>query len=249
MGSGKGWPKSEGALLCMKYTLFAFNVVSFLLAIAIFALGLWARYEWDFKHFIYELHLEAFWTGIYILIVTSGIVMVISFFGCCGAIMENPTLLGIYAILLILCFLLELAGVATVLSFGTLWSGVTWWLRTRFYELIYNSDYNAREARILRIIQEEVGCCGSYSSLDYINVNKIVPFECRDKATGNEYLDGCYIRFSRFLEERSGWIAGVALLLIVLQLIGIIASCGMRSTLKKLDKEGKMYDPVKTSKA
>ena len=145
-----------------------------------------------------------------------------------------------------MCFLLEIAGVAYLLNNGTLWSNVTWWLRERFYELIYVSDTNAREARILRIIQEEVniwyatltfysesgkfetdclwfincykvGCCGSYSSLDYINVHKPVPNECRDKATGNEYLDGCYIRFSRYLEERSGWIAGVGLFLAVLQ--------------------------------
>lgn len=75
--------------------LLFFFLFSQLLAVAIFTLGLWARYEWDFKHFIYELHLEAFWTGIYILVVTSGIVMVISFVGCCGAIMENPMLLGI----------------------------------------------------------------------------------------------------------------------------------------------------------
>lgn len=58
--------------------------------------------------------------------------------------------------LLIVCFLLEIAGVAYLLSNGTLWSNVTWWLRDRFYELIYVSDTNAREARILRVIQEEV---------------------------------------------------------------------------------------------
>lgn len=28
-GLGSGWPKSERALLCMKYFLFAFNVISF----------------------------------------------------------------------------------------------------------------------------------------------------------------------------------------------------------------------------
>lgn len=61
-----------------------------------------------------------------------------------------------YGLTLILAFVLEIAGVACILSFGTLWSNVTWWLRQRFYELIYVSDYNAREARILRIVQEEV---------------------------------------------------------------------------------------------
>ncbi|KAI9552592.1 hypothetical protein GHT06_020457 [Daphnia sinensis] len=248
-GVGSGWPKSERALLCMKYFLFVFNVLSFLTAVVILTLGLWIRYDWDFKHYILELRLYQFWTGVYILIAAASIVMAISFLGCCGTIMENPTVLGLYGVLLIVCFLLEIAGVAYLLNNGTLWSNVTWWLRDRFYELIYVSDTNAREARILRIIQEEIGCCGSYSSLDYINVHKPVPNECRDKATGNEYLDGCYIRMSRYLEERSGWIAGVSLFLAALQVFGITASLTMRHTLRKLEGEGKVYNPVKKSKA
>ena len=135
-----------------------------------------------------------------------------------------------------LCFILELAGVAYLLNHSTLWSDITWWLQARFYELINNSDTNPQEARILRIIQEEVrhlvyalksrvyicvvvqiGCCGSYSSLDYIRVNKPVPNECRDKFTGNEYLDGCYITVSRYLQEYTGWLGGITLFLIVLQ--------------------------------
>jgi hypothetical protein len=174
--------------------------------------------------------------------------------------------------MLIVSFILEIAGVASILNNGTLWSPATWWLRDRFYQLIYNSDRDAKEARILRIIQEEVGCCGSYSSLDYINVNKAVPVECRDRATGNEYLDGCYIRFSRELEKRSGWISGVTLFLAVFQVqykliilfinsrigndwnylfkvLGILVIITLRSAIKKLDKEGKTYDPVKKSKA
>jgi len=58
--------------------------------------------------------------------------------------------------MLIVSFILEIAGVASILNNGTLWSPATWWLRDRFYQLIYNSDRDAKEARILRIIQEEV---------------------------------------------------------------------------------------------
>lgn len=57
---------------------------------------------------------------------------------------------------LVLCFILELAGVAYLLNHSTLWSDITWWLQARFYELVNNSDNDPKEARILRIIQEEV---------------------------------------------------------------------------------------------
>jgi len=246
-GSGRGWFVSETWLLFFKYFLFVFNVLSLITAVAVCTLGVWIRCDWDFKHIIHQLEMYQFWTGAYVLIAASVIVMVLSAFGCCGAITENPALLGLYAVSLVICFILEMAGLTYILQQGTLWSNITWWLKDKFYSMIYLSDTDAKIARILRIIQEDIGCCGSYSSLDYINVNKPVPMECRDPNTGNEYLDGCYITFSRYLETRSGWIAGFALLLACLQVLGFIASLMMRRTIRQMDADGKMYGPVKTS--
>lgn len=72
-----------------------FCLFSKLTAVVILTLGLWIRYDWDFKHYILELRLYQFWTGVYILIAAASIVMAISFLGCCGTIMENPTVLGL----------------------------------------------------------------------------------------------------------------------------------------------------------
>lgn len=248
-GSGKGSgkrsvPESENALLAMKYFLYAFNVASLILGMGIFALGLWIRYQWSFKKYVYELQMYQIWTGAYILMVAAFFVMVMALIGCYGAVMENPLLLLLQSSVLVVCFVLEMSGLTYILLNGTLWTNITWWLKDKMYNLIYTADYDERAARILRIVQEEIGCCGSYSSLDYIHANKPVPNECRDKATGNEYLDGCYIRFSRYLEQRSGWIAGVSLFLAVLQIGGIITSCVMRRTIKNLEADGKNYDLV-----
>jgi len=240
------WFVSDGWLKFFKYFLYFFNAASLMTSLAVCTIGVWIRCDWDFKEYVHQLEMYHFWTGAYILIAASVIVMVLSAFGCFGAITENPFILSLYGVLLVICFILELAGLAYILDNGTLWSKMTWWLRDKFYELIYKSDENPRMARILRIIQEEVGCCGSYSSLDYINVNKPVPPECRDHNTGNEYEDGCYITFSRFLETRSGWIAGFALLLCCLQILGIIASFMLRYIVNRMATEGKVYDPVKT---
>jgi len=253
-GSGRGsgkkiFPESEKALLAMKYFLYAFNVVSVLLGMVIFALGLWIRYQWSFKAYVYGLQMFQLWTGAYILMVAAFFAIFMGVIGCWGTVTENPFLLLVYGSVLILCFITEMSGIIYILLNGTLWTNITWWLRDKFYTLIYTSDYDEKGARILRIMQENIGCCGSYSSLDYIHVNKPVPNECRDKATGNEYLDGCYIRISRYLEQRSGWIAGVSLLLAVLQIAGIMATFIMRHTLKKLESEGKNYDLVQKKTA
>ena len=43
------------------------------------------------------------------LLVLGGIIMVIGFFGCCGAITENQCCLGIFFVLLLLCFIATVA--------------------------------------------------------------------------------------------------------------------------------------------
>lgn len=139
-----------------KYFLYTFNVASLVLALVVCGLGVWIRCEWDFKMYVHELQMYQFWTGAFILIAASVIVMLLSAFGCYGAITENPTVLLLFCISLMLCFIMELAGLAYILDNGTLWSKMTWWLRDKFYELIYLSDRDARAARILRIIQENV---------------------------------------------------------------------------------------------
>ena len=64
-----------------------------LLAAVVFSLALWIRFEEDFKHWVFELNMQLYWTGVYILLAASCLIMIISFFGCCGAIMENPCML------------------------------------------------------------------------------------------------------------------------------------------------------------
>ena len=43
------------------------------------------------------------------LVVLGTVIMLIGFFGCCGAIRENQCCLGIFFVLLFLCFLLTVA--------------------------------------------------------------------------------------------------------------------------------------------
>ena len=51
---------------------------------------------------------------------------------------------------------LEIAGLAYLLDNSTMYSKFTWWMRDRMYRAIYLSDINEDEARVLRIVQENV---------------------------------------------------------------------------------------------
>jgi len=93
---------------CLKYLLFAFNFIFWVAGIAVLAIGIWSRIEakdWDSL-----LGDDGTIVNASNLMIAAGaFVMLIGFFGCCGAIKQNRFLLILYAILLMLIFILEIA--------------------------------------------------------------------------------------------------------------------------------------------
>ena len=61
-----------------------------------------------------------------------------------------------------------MSGIIYILLNGTLWTNITWWLRDKFYTLIYTSDYDEKGARILRIMQENVSSLRSFGFQNWV---------------------------------------------------------------------------------
>ena len=119
---------------CLKYVIFGFNVIFWLIGLSILAIGVWA---WTEKDTFNNLSLltnvaldPAFlfiWAGknslgqrlnfeaILHLFFSGAITFVIGFTGCVGALRENTTLLAAYAIFLAMLLLLEMT--AGILGF------------------------------------------------------------------------------------------------------------------------------------
>ena len=54
------------------------------------ALALYLRYEWDYKHYVFEMEAEKIlWTGPYILIVSSSFAMASSAFGIWATVAQH----------------------------------------------------------------------------------------------------------------------------------------------------------------
>ncbi len=68
----------------------------------------------------------------------------------------------------------------------------------------------------------KIGCCGSGDWLDYDRRHLPMPNECRDPDTGNQWDLGCDEQFSHWLEARIGWMAGLALFLVVEQVSSLV---------------------------
>ncbi|XP_034936255.1 tetraspanin-2A [Chelonus insularis] len=208
----------ESQIGCVKYTIFSLNAVLWILGGGMFGLAVWLRVEPGFQEWVEMLNMSDYYTGIYILIVTSIAVMVLAFYGSAAALMEHTLLLYINIGLQVLFFILGLAGAAVLLDYSTYDSQIQPIIHRSMTTLIMNS-HQPRASQILKIIQENIGCCGASGPMDYLDLLKPLPTECRDTVTGNAFFHGCVDELTWFLESRSGWLAGLALALCMLHVV------------------------------
>ncbi|XP_011298165.1 CD81 antigen [Fopius arisanus] len=225
----------ERSIGCVKYTIFSLNAILWIFGAAMFGVSVWMRADPGFQEWVEFLEIDEFYIGLYILIVASIIVMVVAFFGCAAALMENINALYIHIGLQMLGFCLGLAGTAVLLDFSTYDSDIQPLIRRSMTTLIINSQYE-KPGMILRMIQEGIGCCGSDGPMDYLNLYKPLPSECRDSVTGNAFFHGCVDELSWFLEGRSGWLAGISLALCLLHVIQAVLSLILIQARQKEDE-------------
>lgn len=235
-----------------KYYLYCFNVTSVILSIFIISIALYLRFDWDIRNYIIELGAQLMWTGPYIMIASSSLTILIALFGCSAAIRENPLQLLVFIFSTAVAAVLCLAGLAYALNHGTRFSKIEPWLTQRITMYINEGDNNAKYSRVIRMIQEDLGCCGATGWQDYSNYNKPIPYECRHPITGNMYVYGCNYVFPEYFEPFIGWMSGIGLLLIVLQIFAMMAAIVLRRSVQMendnmyASKKKTEYTPVRT---
>ncbi|KAK0162497.1 hypothetical protein PV327_006270 [Microctonus hyperodae] len=244
MTRGSEVAKLSSQIRGINFTIFILNAILWILGGAMFGLAIWLRVEPGFQEWVEFLDIQDFYIGIYILIVASIFVMIIAFYGSAAALSDSALLLYINIGLQALCFILGLAGSAILLDYSTYDSEIQAIIHRSMTSLIINSQHE-KAAQILRMVQEGIGCCGANGPMDYLDLLKPLPTECRDSVTGNAYFHGCVEELTWYLEGRSGWLAGLALSLCmlhvvqaVLSLIAIQATEKERNTsiFKKMDR-------------
>lgn len=80
MGIGR---RMNGFGNCIKYGMFVINMLLFVCGAIVFGLGLWALIDTGYMNELLGTNLYI--GAIYVIVVTSALVCVLSFFGCVGA--------------------------------------------------------------------------------------------------------------------------------------------------------------------
>lgn len=236
----------EGGVKCIKYLMFAFNLLFVITGITLIAAA--AVIQISFSHYLDFL--GDGWSSPVIFISVGCVIFVVSFFGCCGAVKESNCMMMTFALLLTIIFLLEIgAGVAGYIFLGKLDSTVKPLMEKALNN--YGNENFTGFTETWDYIQHKSHCCGISEYKDW---NKsewhtgksedAVPDSCCIVDTADcglnptlqpnatIYTEGCLPKFVDNLRENGSLFVGVAIGLSAIQLLGIIFSCLLAKSIR-----------------
>ncbi|XP_024282311.1 tetraspanin-2a [Oncorhynchus tshawytscha] len=150
--------KVQGGMKCVKYLLFVFNFIFWLCGSLVLAVGLWLMFDPKTDQLLNEEGApETFFIAVYILIGAGGVMMLVGFFGCCGAVKESQCLLASFFACLLVIFGAEVsAGVFGFMSKDKIIEDVQ-----QFYsESISENSENSNGTTVAEMYHNVLNCCG-----------------------------------------------------------------------------------------
>jgi len=157
----------------VKYLLFTTNFLIFALGLAVFGCGIWVLVDQPSFMNLFDqaasnieglsdsFDITLYTSAAYILLVVSVLVVIIAFFGCCGAWKENKCMLGTYFVLILAMFIVMVVG--AVLGYS---GDLTSIVKTPLKEALakYDDQPTSQEMTAYKAtwneVQAELRCCG-----------------------------------------------------------------------------------------
>lgn len=186
MISGKHF-KAHEVSCCIKYFIFGFNIIFWFLGVAFLAIGLWAWSEKGVLSNISSITDLGGFDPVWLFLVVGGVMFILGFAGCIGALRENSFLLKFFSVFLGIIFFLELTAGVLAFVFKD-------WIKDQLNFFINNNIRAYRDdidlQNLIDFTQEYWECCGAFGADDW-NLN--IYFNCTDS---NPSREKCGVPFS-----------------------------------------------------
>ncbi|XP_044754941.1 CD63 antigen-like [Coccinella septempunctata] len=227
----------SAGMMCVKYLLFCFNLLFTIAGIGILTVGVISHLFYsDYSSFTYP----SFQIVPLVLIAVGVIIFIVAFLGCCGAAKENQCMISMFAVFLIVIFVLEItAGV-----FGYIHRNeVDVMLEDKLNSTISYYYKNEEIRHTWDIAQHEGECCGINGPTDWQSVTKndSLPHTCCPNTaddgsctmrTETHYTASCYDKLKILFSKNATIIESVALGISLLQIFGIVFACSLRRAIR-----------------
>ncbi|XP_034451691.1 tetraspanin 34 [Hippoglossus hippoglossus] len=228
----------------LKMMMFIFNGGIFLAGGAILGVGVWVKVDSGSLLGILDnvpdapAGLSQLVNVSYLLIAVGAVLLVIGFLGCCGAMKESRCMLLTFFSIVLIIFIIEVAGAVVLLVFQNVAEDLLQSVGEGVKKSIEGS-YGEDEGvtSIWDSTMEEFTCCGFNNYTDFdgspFNVKEnMYPIACcnstSEKCSQNEAhfsaVDGCYDKLLALIENNAVVIAGVALGIVALEIAAMTVS-------------------------
>ncbi|KAH0560314.1 hypothetical protein KQX54_003470 [Cotesia glomerata] len=232
-------------LRCIKYLLCAVNSLFVLTGVMIISVGMtiYTVYD-DFRHFLDPRYSSP----AMILIFVGGLIFVIAFFGCYGAIRESTCMVLTFAVSLSVVLVLEIsAAIAAYALRGSIKSLLAENINLQMQ--LYKTSDDAAAA--IDFLQSRLQCCGSYDKSDWEEINLMdseasdYPDSCfswissiYNPGFNNVlYEDGCIQRLSMIINQSAISLGTGAFAIVLIQFTGVMFACTLGRAIRRQKTE------------
>lgn len=231
--------------------MFIFNGVIFLAGAAILAVGIWVKVDSGSLMAILG-NIEGAPPGLdqllnvsYLLIAVGAVLLVIGFLGCCGAVRESRCMLLTFFSIVLIIFIIEVAGAIVLLVFQDLASHLISGLEDEVKKGI-STEYGKDDkfSNLWNATMGEFKCCGFVNYTDFdgspfvsSHGGNIYPTSCCNETVldnnkgvcslqgaEDSLVIGCFPKLVEFIEENAVIVAGVALGIAALEIAAMVVS-------------------------
>ncbi|XP_029294535.1 tetraspanin 34a [Cottoperca gobio] len=232
----------------LKIMMFVFNGGIFLAGAAILGVGVWVKVDSGSLLGLVE-DVDGAPSGLsqlvnvsYLLIAVGSVLLIIGFLGCCGAVKESRCMLLTFFSIVLIIFLIEVAGAVVLLVFNGLADEILGHLEDDVKKSI-GKQYGSSDSftSLWNATMKEFECCGYKNYTDFdgspfvtMHGGDIYPQTCCNATlavdvcnTNNAYhsnIDGCFTMLLQLIEDNAVIIAAVALGIAVLEIAAMVVS-------------------------
>ncbi|XP_049901180.1 tetraspanin-1-like [Epinephelus moara] len=232
----------------LKIMMFIFNGGIFVAGAAVLGVGVWVKVDSGSLLGLLD-NVEGTPSGLsqlvyvsYLLMAVGGVLLVIGFLGCCGAVKESRCMLLTFFSIVLIIFIIEVAGAVVLLVFQDLADQLLEGLEDEVITSI-RKDYGSKESltSLWNGTMDQFKCCGFKNYTDFNgspfyldHEGDVYPPTCcnatitvgvcnRNEASLSE-VDGCFVKLLQLIEDNAVIVAGVALGIAALEIAAMVVS-------------------------